>query len=457
MFRFLLIPLLFLAACDPAGPQPERASRAAQDLEPLPPMKVFAAQPAPRATRPNSELQRDFLDLSFQMESGRALPTMSRFEGPISLRVTGAPPPSLAPDLRRLLDRLKAEAGISITQVPPTTQANITIEALPQSRLQGLVPQAACFVVPRVTSWAEFRSRRRSRTTDWSTLETRERVTIFVPSDVSPQELRDCLHEEIAQALGPLNDLYRLPDSVFNDDNFHAVLTGFDMLMLRTYYAPELRSGMSRDEAATVVPALLNRLNPAGRGGGSGGVSPTPRAWITAIETALGPRTGNGRRLASAREAVDIARARGWRDNRLAFALFTYGRIVAGANPEATLAAFQEARALYLARPETRLHAAHVATHLANFSLSAGQAEITLRLVDQNIGVVAKAENAALLSTLLMIRAEALLLQGRVTEARTARLDSLGWARYGFGSQSEVRARLNEIASIVPRAPASGG
>jgi len=34
----------------------------------------------------------------------------------------------------------------------------------------------------------------------------------------SPQEVRDCLHEELAQALGPLNDLYRLPDSVFNDD-----------------------------------------------------------------------------------------------------------------------------------------------------------------------------------------------------------------------------------------------
>jgi hypothetical protein len=65
-------------------------------------------------------------------------------------------------------------------------------------------------------------------------------VAVFIPSDVSPQEVRDCLHEEVAQALGPLNDLYRLPDSVFNDDNFHAVLTGFDMLILRTYYDAEL-------------------------------------------------------------------------------------------------------------------------------------------------------------------------------------------------------------------------
>jgi hypothetical protein len=30
------------------------------------------------------------------------------------------------------------------------------------------------------------------------------------------------------------------------------------------------------------------------------------------------------------------------------------------------------------------------------------------------------------------------------------RLDSLGWARYGFGSEAEVGARLIEIAAIAP-------
>jgi hypothetical protein len=94
------------------------------------------------------------------------------------------------------------------------------IETLPRAACSAVVPQAACFVVPRVSSWAEFRRARNSRDLDWTTLTVRERVAVFIPSDVSPQEVRDCLHEEVAQALGPLNDLYRLPDSVFNDDNF---------------------------------------------------------------------------------------------------------------------------------------------------------------------------------------------------------------------------------------------
>jgi hypothetical protein len=40
---------------------------------------------------------------------------------------------------------------------------------------------------------------------------------------------------------------------------------------------------------------------------------------------------------------------------------------------------------------------------------------------------------------------------GRSSEARTVRLDSLGWARYGFGPDEVVRARLNEIAALTPR------
>src|SRR5690606_17319444 len=148
-------------------------------------------------------------------------------------------------------------------------------------------------------------------TADWTTLTTRDRMAIFIPTEVAPQEIRDCLHEELAQALGPLNDLYRLPDSVFNDDNFNTVLTGFDMLMLRIAYSPELRSGMTRAEVAARLPAILARLNPAG---GAGGIAPpvdTPRDWIDAVETALGPRTGAVRRRQAAQAAATIAAAQG--------------------------------------------------------------------------------------------------------------------------------------------------
>ena len=447
----LLALTLGLTACAPALTT-ETAQRRAPLEAALPPMKTFTRTTIARPTRSNAALARDFLDLSFRMESGRELPVLTRFEEPVTLRVLGRASSSLGPDLSRLLGRLQREAKIDIRSVPATdTNANITIQALARRDLQRIVPKAACFVAPRVSGWAEYKRLRRTATVDWTTLTTRDRVSIFIPGDVSPQEIRDCLHEELAQALGPLNDLYRLPDSVFNDDNFHAVLTGFDMLMLRVYYAPELRSGMSRAEVARRLPTILARVNPAGRRGGKGAPEPTPRAWINAIETALGPRASITERRRAALRAVEIAEGQNWRDSRYAFSLFALGRLSLARDPEVSLAAFLRAGRIYANASDTRLQASYVAMQMAAFALSAGQAEDALRLTNAQIETVSRAENAALLATLLMIKAEALDLQGRSAEAEAVRLDSLGWARYGFGSDRQVRARLSEIASLSPK------
>ncbi len=446
----ILCALLAVSACATVPSTSDVAERRATAEFDLPPMRTFAPPKAPRASRPNREIAADILDLTFELESGRKLPILTRFEGPITVRVTGRPPASLGPDLERLIGRIRREAGIDITRVPRDEDASITIEVVSREALNRAVPQAACFVVPRITSWREFKRSRRSSVLDWATLEQRERMAIFMPGDVAPQEVRDCLHEELAQAIGPLNDLYRLPDSVFNDDNFHTVLTGFDMLVLRTLYAPELKSGMTRAEVAAQLPTILTRINPRGRNRNSDLAEDTGRNWINAIETALGPRTPPARRRQAAREAVSIAQDRKWNDNRLAFSLYALGRLSISTEPELALAAFLQAGSIFQEEDETQLQAAHVAMQLAAFALSAGQAKTALDIVDANIGAVRRAENAALLATLLMVKAEALALEGKVEEAKVIRRESLGWARYGFGSESAVLTRAAEIAALSP-------
>lgn len=449
---FALAALAALTACgDVALPLPELPGRRDNVPSTLPAMKTFASAQPSAPARSNKVLAQDILDLTFQLESGRALPVLTRFEGPVTLRVTGSPPPSLNRDLSRLLTRLRGEAGIEIAQVGPGADANITVEVVPRGKLQRAVPQAACFVVPRISSWDEFRRNRRSALVDWTTLKTRDQMAIFIPGDVAPQEVRDCLHEEIAQALGPLNDLYRLSDSVFNDDNFHTVLTGFDMLVLRAIYAPELRSGMTRDEVAAALPGILSRINPRGRSARGELVSITSRDWIDAVETALGPKVSSSTRRAAARRAVGIATTNGWADNRLAFSLFAQGRLSLSSDPDLALESFLQAGAIYGSRSDTRLHAAHVAMQLATFALSAGDADGAIEIVNAHAGVVERAENAALLSTLLMVKAEALDLNGQLAEAKVVRDEALGWARYGFGSDKDVRSRAGEIAALSPR------
>jgi hypothetical protein len=393
-------------------------------------------------------MAQDFLDLAFRLESGRDLPVLTRFEGPVRVRMVGPVPPSAPADLDRLLSRLRGEAGLPIRRTSGE-EAEITIEFLPRRVMQHLVPRAACFVAPRVSSWEDYRRAGRDRL-DWTTLTVRTRSAIFIPNDTAPQEIRDCLHEELAQALGPLNDLYRLPDSVFNDDNIHTVLTGFDMLMLRAYYAPDLANGMGRAEVTTRLPRLLARLNPAGERGGIVPADPTPPAFGKAIETALGPGTFPARRRAAAREALEIALSRSWRDARAGFAWLALGRLTLGDDAAAARLAFMQASAIYHSQSGLELQAAHADMQLAVFALANGAPEQAVRLVDQSTGVVAQSENAALLANLLMVKAEALDLMGRSAEAQSARLDSLGWARYGFASDAEVEERLLNVAALSP-------
>ncbi|MCK0143544.1 DUF2927 domain-containing protein [Aliiroseovarius sp. F20344] len=416
----------------------------------LPPMKAFSQTRTSAPVRANSLIMGDFLDLSFELESGRTLPVLSRFETPITVAVKGQAPQHMQADLEHLLGRLRREAGINIKRGRASASGLITIEMIPKRKLQKHVPHAACFVAPNVSGWGEYLRARGTAQTDWTKLRQRTKMSVFLPSDVSPQEMRDCLHEEIAQAIGPVNDLYRLENSVFNDDNFHTVLTGFDMLILRAYYAPELQSGMSRAEVAQRLPAVLERINPAG-GTGSPRITPgSPTAWKQAIVDALGRHKPKQSRQAAAQRAVSIARQRGWQDTRLAFSLFAQGRLSMQTDSQAAFAAFREAEAIYLSRSGTELHAAHMGVQLSAYALSAGHADQAVETINRHLPAVKQAQNAALLATLLMIKAEALEHMGRIDEAQRVRLDSLGWARYGFGSNAQVGARLQEIAAIAP-------
>ncbi|WP_299504933.1 DUF2927 domain-containing protein [uncultured Roseobacter sp.] len=449
MKRRLVLPLIMvLNACVPIS-QGGIPSRAVIADSSLPPMKTFGRADIRRPAVANADLVRDFIDLSFEMESGRQLPVLTRFEGPITLRVTGAPPPTLEGDLSALLIRLRNEAGIVITTTT-SPGANITIQSVPRAAIRRVLPQAACFVAPNVSSLSEFRAARRSPRTNWALLQTRERLAIIVPSDVSPQEVRDCLHEELAQALGPLNDLYRLPNSVFNDDNVHTVLTNFDMLILRATYAPELKSGMSRDAVARRLPAIFARINPRGQTGPRPRPDRTPQEWSNAIQTALGPGANRSTRRRATETAVRIATARGWTDNRRAFAHYAKARLLQAGDPAAGKREYTIADRFYAQSSSTRLHRAYVATQLAAYEIADGNADQALRLIEPNIDIARASQNAALLATLQLLRAEALSLAGRDDAARTVRLDSLGWARYGFGADWAVRAKIREISALNP-------
>jgi hypothetical protein len=384
-------------------------------------------------------MARDFMDLTFAMESGQGLATFTRFEGPVTVALAGAIPQSASRDLANLVARLQSEAGIDITTT--NGPATITVEFTSRSDLRKLAPRASCFVVPNVSSLAEYRRLRGTDTVDWARVTSRDRAAVFIPADTSPQEVRDCLHEELAQALGPLNDLYRLSDSVFNDDNFHSVLTGFDMQVLRLTYSPGIASGMSEAE----VGARLFGTTAGARAG-------TPANWTREIETALGKKGALPQRQAAAERALAIALGAGWADSRTAFSWFAVGKLSAGSNPARALDAFDQAAAIYRRLPGGDVQLAHVDMQLAAMALAGGLSDEAARIAGRAAPVVQSHGNAALLATLMLIRAEALERMGDSAAAAALRLDSEPWARYGFGPDAVVKARVRDIAAVADRA-----
>ncbi len=452
--RFMpMLSVALLVSC--AAPQANQVSKSYPEMQPqglsLPAMQSFAPQALAPIGHSNAELAQLFLRLEFQLESGRDLLRMSRFEGPIGIALTGEVPNGAKAELARLVARFQSEAGLNVHIAETAESASITVNFVPGAQMKRLVPSAACFVVPGVRSLDEYRAARGTAAVDWAHITQRSHVAVFVPEGTSPQEVRDCMHEELAQAMGPLNDLYELGDSVFNDDNFNTVLTDFDMLMLRLHYAPELQSGMNEAQVASLIPGLLAKYNPAGNtASGMAAPAPSPLSWSVLVSKAMG-LGGVGGRKAAAEQMIAMAGAQGWTDSRLGLAYFLAGRLAAQTNAAKAIAYFDQASQVYRRVPNGGLHAAHVDLQLAAIALSANQNEQAIAFIDRSIGAVKAGQNAAMLSTMMLIKAEALEDLGRDQEAQSLRLDTLGWARYGFGSDQALRAKTAEIAALAAR------
>jgi len=445
-----LLCLSVLVACSTPA-QVEAPARKSEPIAKPLTLNRFAPRPQPKGVaRSNREIAQDFLDLTFALETGKTLDQLLKFDGTIEVMLYGTLRQNFRPELTNLISRLRREAGVPILETSRPGDAEIHVHAITKRDIRRIFPGAACFIVPGVSSWDEFRNRGRlGLETRWSALQRLSVISVFLPVDSAPQDIRDCLHEEIAQALGPANDLYRLADSIFNDDNFHSVLTPFDMLILRTLYSPEIRAGMTRNEVAAVLPGLLNRLNPKGRGTGSRPRTTQDGLWKATIEKALNSRKPPRSRRANATRAVALAREMQPTDHRLGMSLLALGRIDYKVN-NGGASAFAESYLLHNTRfGKTDIRTAHSAVHIAVTALREEDYDRALQLANDHIDTARKAENAVVLSSLLAIRSEALFAQRKIALARNARLESLAWARYAYGdADGKIAQSERQLAAL---------
>ena len=187
-----------------------------------------------------------------------------RLDAPISVALVGQGSARYSAFLDQLLTQIGREASVAISRGGPPN--GLTIQFVPGAEW-GPLDGNQCVIVFGRPGWQTFLDDR-VRYSDWRKVSADELAyrTVFIPDTNEPHEIRECLIEEVAQALGPTNDIYGLGPSIFNDDDAHVWPTRLDYLMLRVLYDPEMASGIGRREARVRAERILDRINPDGRG-----------------------------------------------------------------------------------------------------------------------------------------------------------------------------------------------
>lgn len=439
--------LLALAACGETAVAP-------LSLRPEAPGLGAALAPGPVRVA-NADLAEDFTDLVFFPENGRPLEGLLRFEGPVRVALASDGLRPYAADLDATLARIRAGAGLDIARTDDDAEAQIRIVLAPRRQMVEVFPGAQCFIVPAALSWSGFlRDLRRGSLPEWRDLSVLTAATIFIPTGSAPNSIRECFEEEVAQALGPTNDLFRLPDTVFNDDNVHTRLTPFDLLMLRVLYDPALRPGMGRAEARAAARAVLAAANPAGSAlPRRRTLAPQPRWERLMADLFSGTLAPSARREALTRAAA-LARGFPQPDHRLAFSLDMLASLEYDARPDLAEALLARALAsLERTYPARDLRIATIRLYLAQTRLRLGRPAEALPEVEAALPVLVAHDAALRIAHALQVRASALAALGRDAEAEAARAEGLRWARYVSGDRQTRLDLLAERLDLLDPGP----
>ncbi|HUF86793.1 MAG TPA: DUF2927 domain-containing protein [Thermohalobaculum sp.] len=433
--RLLLALSVALAACaaEPAPDLPDAPERAVMQPPDFP--RLGAALPAGHTAYENASLARLFVVLAHETEWGAARPHLVRYEAPVSVALEGEGAGAYAPFLDGFLEELRAETGIRIARGAP---ANLLVRFVEGRRFDSVLRTAYCVTAQGDASWQGFAADPTGRSARaLAGARSIEAMTVFIPDDAPPYLVRNCLLEEIPQALGLANDLYGLGNSSFNDDGAHLWPTKLDHLMLRVLYAPELATGLDRRTTQTQAGAVLDRVNPEGIG-----APPLPLlnrralgAWPDLMTAVFSRGVSESQTRELAAKALTVVEAHAPGSAQHCHTLVTAGRILSRREPERALRLFDRAGTVCdAAHGESDIRHARIALERACALARLGRTAEVLAIAEATWPVLAAHGQDERLAALYTIQADVLAETGPggPQAASLARLTA-EWNAYALG------------------------
>jgi hypothetical protein len=212
------------------------AGSAVAETAPVPGVGERRTWPSPNL------LARQFERIAFSSEFGGQYRAgrLIRWDGPITVRITGHAPDRFRAEVERQIAELRQLSGLSIDFAAEGGESTPTmIVEFSQSRgATNFDPNAPC------------------RTLIWESGFVIRKVQIYITP--YPDELRrHCIVEELTQSLGLADDSALVRDSIFNDASSRQRLAPWDALMVRILYDPRLKAGIHRTEAMPLVRKII--------------------------------------------------------------------------------------------------------------------------------------------------------------------------------------------------------
>ena len=222
-----------------------------------------------------ADLARNFERVSLNREADATRPggddnleptPLRRWEGPLRYRLRGgAVMPADRAEVASLMARIARLTGLDIAEAEDGANFLILITT-PEERdrvAAGLAESA-----PRFAQTFRYWRERPELICVADNIFLRDHpyrigaAMVVIGAETRGLLRRACLHEELAQALGPANDHSAVRPSIFNDDGEFALLTHHDELLLRIHYDPRLAPGMTAAEAMPIVRQIARELVP---------------------------------------------------------------------------------------------------------------------------------------------------------------------------------------------------
>jgi hypothetical protein len=350
VLRSLLISLAVLAAaCIPAqeGAGPTvAAQQVALTAAPKPAFPgLGAALPAGHTVYGNASLARLFTILTHDTEWGARRKHLVRYEGAISVGLEGPGAERHFIFVDGFLGQLVRNSKVLVSR--SAGPSNLHVRLVEGARFNKLLPTALCIVAQGDVSWEAFTDNPSHHGAQALVAAKRiTQMTIFIPGTAPPFLVRNCLLEEIPQALGLANDLYGLGSSTFNDDAAHLWPTKLDYLMLRVLYAPEMITGLDRRVTEARALVVLNRIN-------APGISAPPLPllrqrslgdWPELIQRVFSRKASKRQVREYAQKALSIVEVYAPMSAQHCHTLVTAGRVLSRPEPEQALRLFDQAR-----------------------------------------------------------------------------------------------------------------